>query len=151
MTRKITAIATALFAGAALFASAAEACISCNYVPEVVNTPVLSHGGTHSYARKRVYTATKKGSAHEKRTFTKKVAPKKVDVAKSAPIETPAAIEADVETENSAITTSSVDESETKETKKTEAASAEEPKESKNVGCSKFFPTVGMTLEVPCG
>ena len=36
MTRKIFAIATALLAAPALFASAAEACISCEYVPEVV-------------------------------------------------------------------------------------------------------------------
>ncbi|WP_296202446.1 hypothetical protein, partial [uncultured Hyphomicrobium sp.] len=40
VTRSALAIAIAVISGATLLASAAEACISCNYVPEVVNTPV---------------------------------------------------------------------------------------------------------------
>jgi hypothetical protein len=36
------------------------------------------------------------------------------------------------------------------ETVDAEATPAEEPKVSRNVGCKKFFPSVGMTLTVPC-
>ena len=62
-----------------------------------------------------------------------------IETAKSAPV--------DVESENSTISTASVDKS---DTEKVELAPAGEPKVSKAVSCKKFFPTVGMTLTVPC-
>jgi hypothetical protein len=146
MTRTIPTIAAALFAAATLFASAAQACISCEYVPPVVNTPVYSHSTVH-YHKRRVYTATRRViRAARKLIVESDSAPRKVETAKAAPIETvPVALE--VESENSSISTASIDKSESAEPK---AAPAAETKVSTNVGCKKFFPTVGMTLTVPC-
>jgi hypothetical protein len=153
MTRTLPAIAAALFAATTFLAPAAQACISCEYTPEVVNTPVYSHGA-RAYAKKRVYTATKKQMAPSKRQVVETRKARKIETAKADPIikadpiEDPVAL--DVETENSAISTASVEKTE-------KVATAEEPaKEPKtvsktgNVGCKKFFPTVGMTLTVPC-
>lgn len=42
MTRTVWIAAAALLAGAAIFAPAAQACISCSYTPEVVGTPTKS-------------------------------------------------------------------------------------------------------------
>jgi hypothetical protein len=164
MTRTLLSAAAALFAATALVAPAAQACISCEYVPEVVNTPVYSHGGGGYYAKKRIITtAAKKRAPAKKQIVETKAAPKKVETAKADPIEAdpvdvaPAKTEA--ESENSTISTASVEPSksveptsETKTEDKTEAkkAAGEEPKVSANVGCKKFFPTVGMTLSVPC-
>jgi len=146
MTRTILSAATALFAAITVFASAAQACISCNYVPEVVNTPVYSHGAPH-YAKKRVYEAAKKQARPAKKQIVEREsALKKVETAKAEPVEA-APAETEAETENSTISTASVDES---ETVAAEATPTEEPKVSSNVGCKKFFPTVGMTLTVPC-
>jgi hypothetical protein len=143
MTRTLLAIAAALFAATTFLAPAAEACISCEYTPEVVNTPVYSHGAKR-YAKKRVYTAAKKKARPAKKQIVETRAKvKKVETAKAA-IEA-APIEVEAESENSTISTASVDESEIVEAKPVEA-----PKVSKNVGCKKFFPTVGMTLTVPC-
>ena len=144
MTRTSLAIAAALFAATTFLSSGANACISCNYVPEVVNTPVYSHGAK-SYSKKRVYQAAKKKARPAKRQIVEtETKARKVETAKADPIE---AAPVEVETENSTISTASVDKGEAGEPK---AAASPEPKVSKAVGCKKFFPTVGMTLTVPC-
>jgi uncharacterized caspase-like protein len=52
LTRTIIAIASALLAAMSLFTSAAEACISCEYVPSVVNSPSESHSEERSTPRR---------------------------------------------------------------------------------------------------
>jgi len=171
MTRTILAIAAALFAVATLFASAAEACISCSYVPPVVNTPARSYN-THSYeprhrVERRSYRAAKRHRARRAKKYIveTETKAKKVETAKTAPANTKAVtenstmstasvdksetidIKTEAETENSTLSTASVDRSDTFDLDKTPV---EEPKVSTNVGCKKFFPTVGMTLSVPC-
>lgn len=151
MTRTLLAIAAALVAATTFITSDAKACISCEYVPPVVNTPVYSHGAK-VYKRSRTRAAVK---VHRERRAKKQIVETKrkarpVATAKAAePVEAvePAKVEAKVESENSAISTASIDKSETAEL---EPVKADEPKASKNVGCKKFFPTVGMTLTVPC-
>lgn len=144
MTRTSLAIAAALFAATTFLSSGANACISCNYVPEVVNTPVYSHGAK-SYSKKRVYQAAKKKARPAKRQVVEtETKARKVETAK---VVEPEVVETEVETENSTISTASVDKGEAGEPK---AAASPEPKVSKAVGCKKFFPTVGMTLTVPC-
>ncbi len=142
MTRTLLATATALFA-AITFTSAAQACISCEYTPEVVNTPVYSHSDGY-YERKRVRTVKRVIRAARKIIVESDSEPRKVE--KAASIE-PTPVEQKAETENSTISTASVDKNEPVSIKE---AAADEPKVSKNVGCKKFFPTVGMTLTVPC-
>ena len=153
MTRTSLAIAAALFAATTFLSSGANACISCNYVPEVVNTPVYSHGAksySKSYSKKRVYQAAKKKARPAKRQIVEtETKARKVETAKvvEPKVVEPEVVETEVETENSTISTASVDKGEAGEPK---AAASPEPKVSKAVGCKKFFPTVGMTLTVPC-
>ncbi len=142
MTRTLLAIAAALFAATTYLAPAAKACVSCEYTPPVVNTPVYSHGAYH-HRRRRARAAVKVRRARRARKHIVKTkhAPKTVEAAKAAPAER------DVKSENSSIATASFDKSEAVDAK---AAPADEPKVSKNETCKKFFATVGMTLTVPC-
>ena len=150
MTRTILAIATAFLAVMTVFASAAEACISCEHVPVVVRGSQTSNTATR-YTKKRFYRAAKKRKARvakkrkarpaKKRIVKRKTIAKKVKTAKTAPIRT------ETDNENSTISTASLDKSEIIDTEETPT---DEPKVSRNVGCKKFFPTVGMTLTVPC-
>jgi hypothetical protein len=143
MTRTFIATATAVFGAITLFASAAQACISCEYTPEVVNTPVYSHGDYyHARARVRVRAVVKVPRIRPSKEVAEiERAPKKVESAKAEPVEL------DVKAENSSISTTSVDKKETAEAK---PAPVKEAEASASVGCKKFFPSVGMTLTVPC-
>jgi hypothetical protein len=65
----------------------------------------------------------------------------KVETAKAAPIKT------ETKNESSSISTASLDKDETIEM---EIKAKDEPKVARDVGCKKFFPSVGMTLTVSC-
>jgi len=154
MTRSILTLAAAIVSATAFFAPAAQACISCEYTPEVVNTPVYSHGDYYE-RRSRVRAVVKVRRIRPEREFVaverepKKVEAEKVE-AKADPIEL-APVALDVSSENSSISTASIDRN---ETIAVDATPVHEPKTStasKALGCKKFFPTVGMTLTVPCG
>ena len=73
--------------------------------------------------------------------INRKIAAAKAAAAEEVELTETAAID------NSTISTASLDKSETIDTEETPA---EEPKVNRNVGCKKFFPSVGMTLTVPC-
>jgi hypothetical protein len=164
VNRTILAIATALLTAPALFASAAEACISCSYVPEVVRESSTSHEAAPSYARERVHAVERERIARPAKRIIKS---DPVETADTAPVKTQA------KNENSSI--SSIAEVATTKTAKvepkaarsenssislasTEAATpaktpvAETTKEvaAKPVDCKKFFSSVGLTLTVPC-
>jgi len=152
MTRTIFAIAMALFTATMFFSPAANACISCEYVPPVVNTPVYSHGGTH-YRKSRSYSASKERRVKKHIAKTPRV--NKVDrqeAAAAKPVKKPtvetASIEKDgpatkADTENSSITTAAADKPDV------ELTPAEDTQATAN-SCKKFFASVGMTLTVPC-
>ncbi|HEX2840192.1 hypothetical protein [Hyphomicrobium sp.] len=155
MNRTILTVAVAALSASMVFGSAAQACISCEYVPEVVNTPV----GGKSFAakrveKKRIYVAAKELPARPiKKQSIAKVEPtvkpvefaaKKRETAKTAPVE--------AKSESKPIETASLaDEVETAAApeQKSQAASTE-PKVAASVGCKKFIPTVGVTVTVPC-
>lgn len=162
MTRTLPALAAILFAAAAFVAPAAEACISCEYVPPVVNTPVHSFSG--HYAPRRSYTAVRKRRARkierevveskrkarkvetaEKQKPAKKTSVAKAQVEKAPVVKAP--VQAKVESENSAISTASISKSDS-DAKSDSKPADQEP--GNTVGCKKFFPSVGMTLSVPC-
>jgi hypothetical protein len=149
MTRTILATAAALLGAMTLLTPAAEACISCEYVPSVAHSPSPSYGGTH-YRVKRVYArAVERSAGPSRKRIVKSEPVKKVNVAKAvdtAPVKSEAPEKADAETENSTISTATLDTAENV----VEKASTKEANASPNVGCKKFFPTVGMTLTVPC-
>ena len=157
MTKTVLAFATAFLAVMTVLAPAAEACISCEHVPVVVRGSSTSYTARSytkkRYAKKRLYKAAKKLKARpaKKRIAKRKTITKKVRTAKTAPIKTQAKTQA--ENENSTISTALVDTDETVETGTTETTESkvkDEPKAPRNVTCKKFFPTVGMTLTVPC-
>ena len=176
MTRTVLAIATALLAATTL-APAAEACVSCDYVPPVVNSGTSKSSEGKSYATKpyqksRSYTAAEERRARvaKKRVVKSEPVAKDIDTAAGVPSQTSAEnenstisaavssepaskkvetatttpVKTGTENENSTISTAAVDLSDAKQTP------VEEAKVDRNVGCKKFFPTVGMTLSVPC-
>lgn len=173
MTRTILASATALLAATTLFTSAAEACISCDYVPEVVRNSQTSQGAKPA-VKARAYTAEKKH-----RTAPAKSVVKSEPVAKAVETAKAVADEAQTENENSSITAaanvvptetatkaaqtetatkaaqtenSSISLASNEDAATEEAPVAKPAKEAaaKPVDCKKFFPSVGMTLTVPC-
>ncbi len=163
MTRTILAIATAFLAVMTVFASAAEAgCISCEHVPVVVRGSLTSDTATR-YTKKRFYArsiarakarararaiaaARAKAKARAIAAAKAKAKARTIAAAEAAAVEEVELAET-TDNENSTISTASLDESETIDT---EGTPTQEPKVNRNVGCKKFFPTVGMTLTVPC-
>jgi hypothetical protein len=171
-TRKLLAIAAAPLAAMTLFASAAEACISCEYVPEVVRNSTTSTDSKPS-VRSRSDTAVEQRRVRpEKRRVVKEDSKpaRKVETAKAKPAPV---VESTAENEHSTVTTAGSPD------KKVEKAEVAAPAKSgtqtetstiatavveradaqptsgdgaqvSNIGCKKFFPTVGMTLTVPC-
>ena len=184
MTRTILAIATAFLAVMTVFASAAEACISCEHVPVVVRGSQTSDTATR-YTKKRFYArgiakakarararavaaARAKAKARAIAAAKAKAKAKAIAAAdaaaaeraelaeatdmenstiSTASLDKTAPIKTETDNENSTISTASLDNDETIETA---AMANDEPMVSSNVGCKKFFPTVGMTLTVPC-
>ena len=92
MARNILALGTAFFVAASVFGSAAQACISCNYVPEVVNTPVRGQAALGASKKQRAYAANakKERAARKPTTQIAKAAPvsKSTVVAKAEPAKT---------------------------------------------------------------
>jgi hypothetical protein len=167
VTRTILATATALVAAVTLSTSAANACISCEYVPEVVrSSSTLPHTG-HYYSAKPYAANKDHGAAPAKRRVVKsepvakkfdtakverseakaekKVAKTKVtettDVAKAESTETT------VDSESSSISLASNDAA---ATEKAPVAKPAKEAAAKPTDCKKFFASVGMTLTVPC-
>lgn len=146
MTRTNIAVTIAFLAVAGLFGSPAEACISCNYTPEVVNTPVGKAPKGKKVAKPERTTPPAKKHIAKKppptaptQTAKGNSAPKDVanDNAKS---QEPA--EAGVETAAAPSSGSA--------TAALAAQGAREPKSEAPVGCKKFSATAGTTVEVPC-
>ena len=166
MTRRILSLATALLAAPALFASAAQACISCEYTPEVARSSSTTYEA-RPYVRERVYAVERERHSRpaKKHIAIVKREPvaKTVDTADQAPIKTPAESEnssiastgpaaaaktnlktAQIENSSIALASKQSGASEKPAAKATQEASA------KPVDCKKFFPSVGMTVSVPC-
>jgi hypothetical protein len=158
MNRTSLAIATALLSATTLFASSAQACISCNYVPEVVNTPHPAHA-----KKKRLIVAKEQAARPAKKriakpetakvaSVAKKAEPKKVETAAAEPVQTPAVTEAPATTEApverpvsaSTLLQGGGAEPADKPAEETKVAEVEP------VGCKRFIPTAGVTITVPC-
>jgi hypothetical protein len=160
--------AAAFIAATALATSAAQACISCEYVPEVVRqhstlNEAPSYHKSRSYsagiqrseraAKARVVRSQRadkpvKAAAVEKTDRPAKVAKaaksvEKSTIANADPIEAPRA-----ESESSSISVAVADAA-TKDTAPVANARAKEAA-AKPTDCKKFFASVGMTLTVPC-
>lgn len=145
MTRTILAASAVVFALAALFSSSAEACISCNYTPEVVNTPVGPQKARKAARREKVAPPARNSIAKRPpvrepvEAAKEREAPKDVATGKEA---TPPDAEADAGGKSSGSATAALTEH--------EAAKAEQPKAESAVGCKKYSAAVGATVTVPC-
>lgn len=168
MNKSLVALFAALVAVATMFASTAEAGFKIRLGFGGPLPSFTAHGnGGHAkrhYYRKR-YIARR---AAKKVVVAKKSKPSAVKVAKkevskpqvvaTAPAEVVEEPEVTADSENSSITTAALDPA----AAGTEAASVEvkadattekaavEPKRTSKLDCKKFFPSVGMTLTVPC-
>jgi hypothetical protein len=168
VNRSLLAIASALLVAPALFATGAQACISCSYTPEVVKGSQTSDAPRY-YAREHVY-AVERSAPVKKRAVAERSVAKNLDTAEDAPakVETKQA-----KNENSSISSaadvataepakvepkaarnenSSISVSKPGAPEKVAAADPVPAKEvsGKATDCKKFFATVGLTLSVPC-
>ena len=160
MNRSLLAIASALLVAPALFATGAQACISCEYTPEVVKGSQTSDAPRFS-VRERVYSVERSAPV-KKRAVAERPVVKKLDTAEEAPV---AKKIDEAKNENSSISSAAKVASTEPKTEAKPArnesssistgekvASAEPTKEisGKATDCKKFFPSVGLTLSVPC-
>ena len=154
MTRTILAIATAFLAAITAFGSAAQACISCEHVPVVIRGHTTSDTATYYAKKRRAKTRAIAGAKAKAKAQAIARAKAKAQAVAAAKTKAEAkkvaavALEADedvAETENSTIsaTDDARAEASTDEPAKVVAAAEE-------LTCKKFFPTVSMTLTVPC-
>jgi len=142
MTRTALTIATALFAGF-FAASSAQACISCEYVPEVVKAGEASHAKRMKQKRIDAAAQARKAPAKERiakaEAPAKRVAPKTVETAAAEP----------VETKTETVTIAAPETATTALAKKPVKVAVAETTDS-GTSCMKFMPTIGKTIEVPC-
>ena len=140
MTRLLLAAISAIFTVSILTATGSIACVSCNYTPEVVNTPVKGAAGANKKAR-AAKAKTRKAPAAQKRIAKPRPAvekPAKSETA-SKPVPTDQAADGDA----SGVSTAALGDDERK-------PAEQQTKPSDSVGCKKFSPTAGTTIPVPC-
>jgi hypothetical protein len=168
MNKSLVALFAALVAVATMFASTAEAGLKIKLGFGGPMPHFMAHGnGGHAkrmYYRKR-YVARR--AAKQKTVVAKKSKPAVTKVAKvskpkvvaAAPVETVEEPEVIADTENSSIASAvatgldkaaSADEAQPVEVKADATDAAAELKRTSKLDCKKFFPSVGMTLTVPC-
>lgn len=148
MTKMLTAAAAAFLAISALVGSGAQAGFNVRLAApagfSTLEKAGCGGGGYRRVHRKRYQSARR--SVKRNVQVARKPVAEKVVVAKAEP-------EAKIETatpviaENSSISTAS---GKVAEAKPVEIAKPEKVAAVKEVGCKKFFPSVGMTLTVSC-
>jgi hypothetical protein len=134
---------------AMFFGSTAEACISCNYTPEVVNTPVPGQAKRPAKNRATVDKArpTQKRVVKTPPPAEPAGTPKEAEAPKAAETATETAPEtAPVESQDDTAASGSA----TAALNGHEAARTEEPPPPGAVGCKKFSAAIGATITVPC-
>jgi hypothetical protein len=165
VTRRILSLTATLLAAPALFASAAQACISCEYVPEVARSPAPTYQA-RSYVRERVYAVERERHSRPAKKHIVQPEPvaKTIDTADQAPIKTqaksenssiattPPAEPAKIDLKAAQIENSSIylASKQTAAADTTPLAATTQQASVKAVDCKKFFPSVGMTVSVPC-
>jgi hypothetical protein len=160
MTKSIVAIAAAILAATTLLTSTAQAGMRIHLgfggvPPYLTNYNKEAAYETRRRAQKRAYRAARR---HEQAPVHTAKKVKSEDVAKVEPKveEAPKTL---AQTENSSISVASISETKTgaQTETKAETAAADEPVKTaaatpseRSLDCKKFFPSVGMTLSVPC-
>lgn len=164
MTRFLIAIAAAVFAMSAMLAPPAQAGMKGRLAVGLAigAIGIMAHQQRRYEHRKRHHHARRR-AAKKVYTAKKKSAPKVEEVAKAEPAPLPEqkVVDAAVDNENSSISTAalapieetaSVDNAEPVNfvAEAPESVPATGQETAKRLDCKKFFPTVGMTLSVPC-
>ena len=153
MNKQLLAIATALIAATTLFASNADAGFGIRIgfggpLPSfIAHGNDFGRGSSGSSYRKREYRAARHQEKPPVRV-TKKVA-ETTSIAKADDKPAVAPELSNAQSENSSISVASA-EVVAKTTEPKTVAIASEDTSSKSLDCKKFFPSVGMTLSVPC-
>ena len=169
MNRIMIAVAVAVFAMGGMLARPAEAGMKGRLAVGLAIGAIGVMAHQHRQAERREWKKkryeARRRAAKKVYTAKKKSTPKVKQVAKAepapAPIPEQKLVDVAVENENSSISTAalapieetaSIDETEAvnvvAEVPETESAAVQET--AKKLDCKKFFPTVGMTLSVPC-
>jgi len=151
--KKLIAIIPALIA-AATFTTAAEAGfkVRLGFGGPLPAFTAYSHSSDygHKVYKRRAHRAALRRQRHAPVQVTEKPATETVakveDKAQAEPVAK------QVQSENSSISVAAATVSETKsiEPVKTAAAGTSETEAARNIGCKKFFPSVGMTVSVAC-
>lgn len=161
MARSILALAAVIFASASLFTTGAEACISCNYTPEVVNTPNPNAAKRNKANRAQVKRQRNPGASKSKtvRKQPAKSQPAKMQ-AKAQQKQPPVseAVKAEpVITKEVATTETEKVETGPRLTGSSALMQHSIPKQEEPVtaadaegACKKFIPAVGATVSVAC-
>jgi hypothetical protein len=153
MNKQLLTIATALIAATTMFASNADAGFGIRLgfggpLPSfVAHGNDYGHGSSDYSSRKRTYRAARhqeKAPVHVTKKAVETTSIAKVD---DKPTVAPELSQA--ESENSSISLASADVV-AKSTEPKTVANVSEDTSSKSSDCKKFFPSVGMTLTVPC-
>jgi hypothetical protein len=149
MNKSLLTIAAALVAATTMFASAAEAGFKVRLGFGGPLPYFTAYNNSGSYGRKcskHAYRAVRREERAPVRLTKKSASETNVASIEQKP-ETTAQV---ADTENSSISPTGVTVAEAK----TDAPKTTEPAKqvavAKEVGCKKFFPSVGMTLSVPC-
>lgn len=167
MNKILIAVAAAVFALTSMFTPSAQAGFKGRLAVglAVGALSVLAHQNRHRRYhnrrwRRRHHHVHHRAPARKKVYVTKKAAPEPEVAKVEDKVELP--VQKKAETENSSITTAALPDAdqpaatETAEaTDETAAVTAEpvastEPQTANELDCKKFFPSVGMTLSVPC-
>lgn len=155
MTRTILAAATAFLAATTLMADQARACISCEYTPEVVRENLTSRSTVKSRVSARTVAASPRAGRPRlarpsqpaaKPTHVARAVVVKAPTAKAKEITTgsvekpagPSASDAAAEAKAPASTSTVLMSQETR---------TAEVQPAKAVGCKKFLPAVGVTVD----
>ncbi len=153
MNKSLIALATALIAATTMFASAAQAGFGIRLGFGGPLPSFVAHGNDYgggsstSKYRKREYRAARRQEKAPVRVTKKAAETTTIAKADDKPAVAPALSKA--ESENSSISLASADVV-AKTTEPKTVASVSEDTSSKSLDCKKFFPSVGMTLSVPC-
>jgi len=147
MNKVLIAIAIALLAIPALFASSAEAGHRGHGFHHVFQhlAAIESARRAAEYRRKKAHRVAKHRRAKRKVYVAKEPAAETVSVAKAE--ETTETAPETAQMQNSSITT--VD-GEVTQAAKVEADEPAKVAAAEDIGCKQFFPSVGLTLSVPC-
>ncbi len=151
MNKSLLAIAAALVAATTMFATAAEAGFRVRLGFGGPLPAFTAYGNSGSYehksCHKRAYRAARRQEKEPVRVSKKASSTASVASLETTAEPTPSKV---AETENSTISVTGAKVAEAQ----IDATKTDEPTQkvavAKDPGCKKFFPSVGMTLSVPC-